>query len=213
MARQAAAAGVKRFVFLSSIKVNGEATGDTPFTSADAPAPVDPYAVSKLEAEQGLREIARKTGLEVVIIRPPLVYGLGAGGNFARLRRLAATGWPLPLGGIRNKRSLIGIDNLCDCIKVCLHHSDAAGRTFLVSDNHDVSTPDLVRLLASAVGRTAYLPAIPVGMLQMAAKFCGRGPEMKRLTENLQLDCSDTLRLLNRQPAVSLEEGIRRSVK
>ncbi len=165
-----------------------------------------------MEAEQGLLKISRESGLEVVIVRPPLVYGQEAGGNFARLRWLAARGWPLPLGGIHNQRSLIGIENLCDCINICLYHSEAAGKTFLVSDNHDISTPDLVRLLASSVGRTAHLPSLPVGILQMAAKICGRGSEVKRLTENLQIDCSDTMRLLNWQPVISLEEGIKRSV-
>ncbi len=212
LARQAAEAGVKRFVFLSSIKVNGEETGEVPFRPSDTPAPVDPYGISKLEAEKGLQEIARQTGLEVVIIRPPLVYGKEAGGNFARLRRLALKGWPLPLGGMHNKRSLIGVDNLCDCIIVCLHHPNAAGKTLLVSDNHDISTPDLVRLLASSASRSIWLLPVPVGVLQLLAKLCGRGPEVKRLTENLQVDCSETMRLLNWQPPVSLEQGIKRSV-
>jgi len=212
LARQAAAAGVKRFVFLSSIKVNGEETGDVPFHPSDTPAPVDPYSISKLEAERGLQEISRATGLEVVIIRPPLVYGREAGGNFARLRRLAAKGWPLPLAAVHNKRSLIGVENLCDCIRVCLHHPDAAGKTLLVSDNHDISTPDLVCLLASSAGRSIRLLPIPVGVLKLLAKLCGRGPEVKRLTENLQIDCSETTRLLNWQPPVSLEQGIKRSV-
>ena len=212
LARQAAAVGVKRFVFLSTIKVNGEETGDVPFHSSDIPAPVDPYGISKLEAERGLQKIAHATGLEVVIIRPPLVYGPGAGGNYGRLRRLAAKGWPLPLAAVHNKRSFIGVDNLCDCIRVCLHHPDAAGKTLLVSDNHDISTPDLVRLLASSAGRSIRLLPVPVGVLQMLAKLCGREPEVKRLTENLQVDCSETMRLLNWQPPVSLEQGIKRSV-
>lgn len=212
LAQQAAAAGVKRFVFLSSIKVNGEKTGDKPFYPSDTPAPVDPYGISKLEAERGLHEIGRVTGFEVVIIRPPLVYGREVGGNFARLRSLAAKGWPLPLGAVHNKRSLIGVENLCDCIRACLDYKHAAGSPLLVSDNDDVSTPDLIRLLASSAGRSIRLLPVPVAILQTLAKLCGRGPEMKRLTENLQVDCSETMRLLNWQPPVSLEQGIKRSV-
>ena len=212
LARQAAEAGVKRFVFLSSIKVHGEKTGDTPFSPSDPPVPIDPYGISKLEAERGLQEIARATGLEVVIIRPPLVYGREAGGNFGRLRKLAVKGLPLPLGAVHNKRSLIGIENLCDCIRVCLEHPGAIKVPLLVSDNQDVSTPNLIRMLATSVNRSIMLPPVPVDLLRLMAKLCGREQELNRLTENLQVDCTETMRLLNWIPPVSLEQGIRRSV-
>ncbi len=212
LARQAAAAGVQRVVFLSSIKVNGESTAEIPFRHSDTPVPVDPYGISKLEAEQGLQELMRTTGIEVVIIRPPLVYGAQAGGNFDRLRRLAVQGFPLPLGSVNNKRSLIGVENLCDCIRVCLEHPAAVGEPLLVSDNQDISTPDLVRLLAFSAGRSIRLPPVPVGLLLLFASFCGKGAEIRRLTENLQVDCSQTLRQLNWQPPFSLEQGIKRSI-
>ena len=151
-------------------------------------------------------------GLEVVIIRPPLVYGKEAGGNFSRLRNLAAKGWPLPLGAVHNKRSLIGIENLCDCIRICLEHPAATKSPLLVSDNHDISTPELIRLLAASAGQSIHLPSLPVTLLKLLAKLAGRSQEMQRLVSNLQIDCSETMRLLNWSPPVSLELGIKRSV-
>jgi UDP-glucose 4-epimerase len=212
LARQAAERGVKRFVFLSSIGVNGTKTEETPFHPSTPPAPAEPYSISKLEAENGLLRIARETGLEVVIIRPPLVYGKGAPGNFARLQTLIASGIPLPFASINNKRSLVGIDNLCHCIKVCLDHPNATRKPLLISDNQDISTPGLIRLIAAAAGRAPRLLPFPVSLLRMLASLAGRGPEIGRLTENLQVDCTETLRLLDWQPPVNLEEEIRRSI-
>ena len=212
LARQAAENGVKRFVFISSIKVHGEKTDTTPFHPSAPPAPTDPYSKSKLEAENGLLQIARETGLEIVIIRPPLVYGKEAEGNFARLRKLSTLGFPLPFGSINNKRSLVGIDNLCSLIKTCLDHPNATRAPLLVSDNQDISTPDLIRLLAASAGRSIRLLPVPVPALQMLATLCGRGPEIGRLSESLQIDCSETMRLLDWHPPVSLKEGIKQSI-
>lgn len=208
LANQAAAAGVKRFIFLSSIKANGEETFDQPYHHTVPPTPIDPYGITKLDAEKGLLEISKRTGMEVVIIRPPLVYGKEAGGNFSRLRKLAARGWPLPLGAIDNKRSLIGIENLCDCIRVCLDHPNAPKFPLLVSDNHDISTPGLIRLLATSTGKSIYLPPVPVFILQLVGKITGRSSEIQRLVSNLQVDCSATMLLLNWTPPVTLEQGI-----
>lgn len=156
LARRAAQAGVKRFIFISTIKVNGEGR-DEPYRETDAPAPKDAYAISKWEAEQGLQRIARETGLEVVILRPPLVYGPGVKANFLRLMRTVEKGWPLPLGAIRNRRSLLYLGNFVDAIRLCVEHPAAAGQTFLVDDGQPVSTPDLIRAVAHAMGRPARL--------------------------------------------------------
>ncbi len=212
LARQAAAAGIKRFIFLSSIKVNGEATSNKPFRPSDTASPVDPYGISKHEAEKGLLKIGQATGLEIVIIRPPLVYGREARGNFSRLRKLAAKGWPLPLGAVHNKRSLIGIDNLCDFIRICLDHPAATQSPLLVSDNHDISTPELIRLLAASAGKSIFLPPLPVDLLKILAKLAGCGPEIQRLVSNLQVDCSETMRLLQWTPPLTLDLGIKRCI-
>ncbi len=156
LARQAAEAGVKRFVFISTIKVNGEGC-DAPYRETDVPAPEDAYAISKWEAEQGLQRIAADTGLEVVTLRPPLVYGPGVKANFLRLLRTVERGWPLPLGAIRNLRSLLYLGNFVDAIRVCAEHPAAAGQTFLLDDGEPVSTPELVRAVAHAMGRPARL--------------------------------------------------------
>jgi nucleoside-diphosphate-sugar epimerase len=156
LAEQAATEGVRRLVYLSSIKVNGEKTAHgAPFLFSDAPAPEDAYAISKWEAEQALWEVSSKTGLEVVVVRPTLVYGTGVKGNLARLLKLVRSGVPLPLGAVKNRRSLIGLDNLVDLLIRCVDHPEAAGQTILVSDGEDVSTPDLLRYMAGAMGRTA----------------------------------------------------------
>jgi len=210
LARQAAEKGVGRFIFLSTIKVNGEETIDRPFRADDRPAPSDPYAISKLEAEDGLRRIAGETGMEAVIIRSPLVYGPGAGGNFARLLGLACAGWYLPLGGINNQRSLVGIDNLCSLISVCLAHPAAANRILLVSDGEDVSTPELIRHLAGGCRRPARLFPLPPVLLRLSARLLGREAELRRLTSSLQVDSLPTRRLLDWQPPVSLAQGIAR---
>lgn len=207
LARQAADAGVKRFVFVSSIKVNGEAGR---FTEADAPNPADPYGVSKLEAETGLREIEARTGIEVVIVRPPLVYGPGVKGNMATLMRGIRAGVPFPLGAVNNRRSLVGRDNLVDFIITCIDHSDAAGETFFVSDGEDMSTPDLIRRLADALGKSARLIPVPVALLNAAATIAGKRDVIQRLTGSLQLDISKARRVLRWSPPVSVNDGLRR---
>lgn len=209
LAAQAAAAGVRRFVFASSVKVNGEATAaDHPYTERDAPAPQDAYAISKWEAEQGLRQIAASTGMEVVIIRPPLVYGPGVKANFAALMRAVQRGVPLPLGAVHNLRSLVGLDNLVDFIITCTRHPAAANQTFLVSDGADISTPDLVRAMARAAGRPARLLSVPVGVLASLASLLGKRAVVDRLCSSLQLDISKARELLQWTPPVTLEEGL-----
>ena len=213
LARQATAAGVKRFVFISSIKVNGESTqSGRAFTEADAPNPQDAYGQSKCEAEQGLRKIAINTGMEVVIIRPPLVYGPGVKANFAALIRAVQRGWPLPLGAVHNQRSLVALDNLVDFIVTCITHPQAANQTFLVSDGHDLSTTELVRGMAQATGVPARLLPLPVWVLQAGASLLGKGDAVQRLCGNLQVDISKARNLLGWVPPVSVKEGLRRAM-
>jgi nucleoside-diphosphate-sugar epimerase len=213
LARQAAVAGVKRFVFVSSIKVNGESTqSGRAFTEADAPDPQDPYGRSKHEAEQGLRQLAAESGMEVVIIRPPLVYGPGVKANFAALMRAVQRGWPLPLGAVHNQRSLVALDNLVDFIVTCITHRQAVNQTFLVSDGHDLSTTELVRGMARAAGVSARLLPVPVWALRAGAALLGRGEALQRLCGNLQVDISKAQSLLGWIPPVSVEEGLRRAV-
>jgi nucleoside-diphosphate-sugar epimerase len=212
LARQSVAAGVKRFVFISSIKVNGEATHlGRPFKAHDAPAPLDAYGVSKMEAEQGLREIAQQTGMEVVIIRPPLVYGPGAKANFATMMRWLQRGVPLPLGTIHNQRSLVALDNLVDLIVTCLTHSAAVNQTFLVSDGEDVSTTELLRRMGQALGRPARLIPVPVSLLKLAAAMVGKQDVAQRLCGSLHVDIEKTRRLLGWTPPLTLDEGLRRA--
>ena len=214
LARQAAVAGVRRFVFVSSIKVNGEATQPGhPFTADDVPAPLDDYGVSKMEAENGLREIAGQTGMEVVIIRPPLVYGLGVKANFAAMMRWLQRGIPLPLGAIHNQRSLVALDNLVDLIVTCLTHPAAANQTFLVSDGEDVSTTELLRRMGQALGRPARLIPVPVSWLKLAAAMMGKQDVAQRLCGSLQVDIEKTRRLLGWTPPLSLDEGLRRAAR
>lgn len=214
LARQAAAAGVKRFVFISSIKVNGESTQPgQAFSEADAPNPQDAYGQSKFEAEQGLREIALDTGMEVVIIRPPLVYGPGVKANFAALMHAVQRGWPLPLGAVHNLRSLVALDNLVDFIVVCTTHPQATNQTFLVSDGQDISTTALVRGMAQAAGVRARLLPVPVWVLQASAKLLGKGDSVQRLCGNLQVDIAKARTLLGWVPPVSIEEGLRRAAR
>ncbi|MDO9197159.1 SDR family oxidoreductase [Rhodoferax sp.] len=213
LARQAAAAMVKRFVFISSVKVNGEATlPGRPFTADDAPAPLDPYGVSKMEAEQGLRQIAAQTGMAVVIIRPPLVYGPGVKANFAALMRAVQRGWPLPLGAVHNQRSLVALDNLVDFIVTCITHPQAANQTFLVSDGHDLSTTELVRGLARAARMPVRLLPVPVWALRAGAALLGKGDAVQRLCGNLQVDISKARSLLGWTPPISVDDGLRRAV-
>lgn len=213
LARQCVQAGVKRFIFLSSIKVNGEATRPGQrFAEWDAPAPRDAYAISKLEAEQGLHELSAPSGMEVVIIRPPLVYGRGVKANFAALVRGVQCGWPLPLGAICNQRSLVALDNLVDLIAVCLVHPGAANETFLVSDGQDLSTPDLIRGIAHAVGAKPRLLRVPVWALRAVASLLGKRDAMQRLCGDLQVDIDKARRLLGWSPPVSVDEGLRRAL-
>jgi nucleoside-diphosphate-sugar epimerase len=213
LARQAAAAGVKRFVFISSVKVNGESTSPgLVFTEADAPNPQDAYGQSKHEAEQGLRQLGADTGMEVVIIRPPLVYGPGVKANFAALIRAVQRGWPLPLGAVHNQRSLVALDNLVDFIFTCITHPQAANQTFLVSDGQDLSTTELVLGMAKAAGVSARLLPVPVWALQAGAALLGKGDAVQRLCGNLQVDMSKARSLLVWVPPVSVEEGLRRAM-
>jgi len=212
IAQQAAAAGVKRFVFISSVKVNGEQTKPgQPFTEADEPNPQDAYGQSKHEAEMGLRQIAADTGLEVVIIRPPLVYGPGVKANFAALTHAVQRGWPLPLGSVHNQRSLVALDNLVDFIITCTSHRQAANQTFLVSDGQDLSTTELIRGMAQAAGVPARLLPVPVWALQAGATLLGKSEAVQRLCGNLQVDIAKAQTLLGWVPPVSVEDGLRRA--
>jgi UDP-glucose 4-epimerase len=213
LARQAADAGVRRFIFLSTIGVNGNATQpEVAFKENDASLPHDPYSVSKHEAEVGLRGIARSTGMEVVIIRPTLVYGKNAPGNFGKLTRLVACGMPLPLASIPNRRSLVGIDNLVDFIITCLEHPAAANETFLISDGEDLSTPDLIQRMARAMNRPAHLLPVPKSMLMAAATMLGKHDMAQRLCSSLRVDTWKARTLLAWNPPVSVDEGLRRAV-
>ena len=214
LARQAAAAGVRRFVFISSIKVNGETTElDQPFTADDEPAPLDPYGISKMEAEQGLREIAAKTGMEVVIIRPPLVYGPGVKANFQTMMRWLARGVPLPLGAIHNRRSMVALDNLVDLILTCIDHPAAANQTFLVSDGEDLSTTQLLQRLGRALGRPARLIPVPAMLLKVGAALVGKPAIAQRLCGSLQVDISKTQQLLGWVPPLSIDEGLKKAAE
>lgn len=213
LARQAAAAGFKRFVFVSSVKVNGESTQlGLAFTEADAPNPQDAYGQSKHEAEQGLRQLSAETGMEVVIIRPPLVYGPGVKANFAALMRAVQRGWPLPLGSVHNQRSLVALDNLVDFIVTCITHPNAANETFLVSDGQDLSITELVCGMAQAARVTARFLPVPVWALQAGASLLGKGDAAQRLCGNLQVDMSKARSLLSWVPPVCVEEGLRRAM-
>ena len=211
LANQAAVAGVRRFVFVSSVKVHGEATlAGHPFVESDMPAPQDAYAISKWEAEQGLLQISASTGMEVVIIRPPLVYGPGVKANFAALMRAVEHGLPLPLGAVKNLRSLVGLDNLVNFIITCTHHPAAANQKFLVSDGADISTPDLIRAIAHVVGRPERLISVPLGALIFVSSLIGKRTAIDRLCGNLQLDISKARKILQWQPPYSLEVGLQR---
>jgi nucleoside-diphosphate-sugar epimerase len=212
LARQAASADVKRFVFISSIKVNGEFTvPGRPFRAGDPPAPQDPYAISKSEAEAGLREIAAATGMHVVVVRPPLVYGPAVKGNFALLMRWVARGLPLPLGAVDNRRSLVALDNLVDLLALSALHPGAANRTFLVSDGEDLSTTDLLRRLGQALGKPARLFSVPEPWLRRSAALAGRSDVALRLCASLQVDMASTRDLLGWTAPVGVDEGLRRA--
>ncbi|MGP3789240.1 UDP-glucose 4-epimerase family protein [Pseudomonas sp. B392_1p] len=209
LARQAVAAGVKRFIFISSIGVNGN-INTRPFIADDQPNPAEPYAQSKWEAEQCLTQLAAETGMELVIIRPPLVYGPFAPGNFGSLVRWIEKGVPLPLGAIHNKRTLVGIDNLTDLIIRCIDHPAAANQVFLAGDGEDLSTTQLLRSVAKAMGRPSRLIPVPAVVLQLGATVLGKKAVAQRLLGSLQVDISKTRHLLDWTPPVSVDEGLKR---
>ena len=214
LAKQAANAGVKRFIFISSIKVNGESTElDSPFHADDAVMPRDAYGISKLEAETALIRLGNATSMEIVIIRPPLVYGAGVKANFYSMMRWLDKGIPLPLGAIHNKRSFVALDNLVDLIIVCINHPAAAGEVFLVSDNEDLSTSELLQRMATALGKPARLLAIPVGTLQFVAKLLGKQAIAQRLCGSLQLDINKTRQMLGWTPPVSVNEALKKAAQ
>jgi len=211
LAQGAVSSGVKRFIFLSSIGVNGN-WNDVPFTEDNIYNPAEPYAVSKMEAEQGLRQLADETGLEVVIIRPPLVYGLNAPGNFRWLLRAVEKGIPLPLGSIYNQRSFVGLDNLVDFIVTCIEHPAAENQTFLVADGEDLSTTELLQRLAKAMNKPARLIPVPLKTLELVVGLFGRQAIIQRLCGNLQIDISKARELLSWEPPVSVDDGLKRCV-
>lgn len=208
LAQQAADAGVKRFVFLSSIKVNGEER-DEAYSENDQPAPIGPYATSKRDAELGLWEVADRSGMEVVVIRPPLVYGPGVKANFLSMMRWLHRGVPLPFGAISNRRSLVSIGNLVDFIITCVDHPAAANETFMVSDGEDLSTTDLLVRLAAALEVKARLIKVPVPVLRLGATMFGQGETLRRLCGSLCVDASKANRLLNWSPPLSVDDGLR----
>src|SRR5690554_2271468 len=210
LARQAAAAGVRRFIFLSSSKVNGELTEPgRPFTTHDSPSPADPYAVSKAEAEAGLLQLAKQTGMELVIIRPVLVYGPGVKGNFQRMMAWVKRGRVLPLGAVDNRRSLVALGNLVDLVATCVDHPAAAGQIFLVSDGRDLSTPEMLRHMGRALGRPVRLAWLPVAWLKVGAALLGKRDVAQRLCGSLQVDIEHTCKTLGWMPPVSVEQGFR----
>ena len=215
LARRAAENGVSRFVYLSSIKVNGEQTSiGVPFTADQQPNPGDPYGVSKREAEDGLRALAKETGMEVVIIRPPLVYGPGVKANFLAMMRWLSRGVPLPFGSVtENRRSLVALDNLIDLIVTCIDHPAAANQTFLVSDGEDLSTAELLRRMGQALGTPARQIPVPVVLLNLGATLLGRPGVAQRLCGSLQVDITKTREMLGWAPPVSVDEGLRRTAQ
>jgi len=212
LARAAASSGARRLVFISSVGVNGNASGSRPFGPKDAAAPHSPYACSKHEAELALRDLSAKSGLEIVVLRPPLVYGPSAPGNFARLLRAVRQGVPLPLGAVNNKRSLVARGNLVDLILRCATRPEAAGQTFMVSDGHDLSTTELLQHMAAALGRSARLLPVPTALLQAAAALTGRRALAQQLLDNLQVDISTTRSLLGWTPPLSVVQAMRDAV-
>ncbi len=208
LAEAAAAAGVKRFVFMSSVKAVGEETYGRPFRETDPPQPEDAYGISKWEAEQELRDVASRTGLELVILRPPLVYGPEAKGNLLTLLNVCVLGWPLPLRRIDNRRSLVSARNLASAIETAAFHPGAAGATFFVADGEDISTADLIGRLAHAMGRAPHLFAMPKSLLSLARRLPGLGVKVRRLTGSLQVDSEAIRRQLGWKPPQSLDAGL-----
>ena len=213
LAKCAVRVGVKRFVFVSSIKVNGEETKHTAFTEKDIPAPQDAYAISKWEAEQALRKIEAESGMEVVILRPPLIYGPGVKANFLNLVKLVDKGIPLPLGCIKNTRSLLGLSNMVSAITTCITHEKAAGKTYLLSDGEDVSTPELVRRIGAALDKKPKLLPVPTAWLQLAGKLTGKTAQVERLLGSLAIDSSKIRNDLDWKPVCSMQEELAKMAK
>jgi nucleoside-diphosphate-sugar epimerase len=214
LARQAAIAGVRRFVFVSSVKVNGENTPfGQPFTVEDTPRPLDPYGISKAEAERALMQLAEQTGMEVVILRPVLVYGPGVKANFQVMMRWLRRGAGLLLGALNNRRSLVALDNLVDCIATCIHHPAAANQIFLVSDGEDLTVADLLRRTSNAFNQRAILIPVPKAILKVAGRILGREDIVQRLCDTLQVDISKTRRMLDWEPPVSIDASLRKTVQ
>lgn len=212
LAKLAAESGVTRFIFISSIKVNGESTiPGEPFTADDEPNPIDAYGISKHEAEEALKQLGRATGMEVVIIRPPLVYGPGVKANFLSMLNWLNKGTPLPLGAVANKRSLVAIGNLVSLIVTCIDHPSAANQTFLVSDGEDLSTTQLLRRLATALGKPARLLPFPEWLLKLVASMLGKQGIARRVCESLQLDISKNHDMLEWAPPVNIDEAMRKT--
>lgn len=211
LADQAAMAGVRRLIYFSTIKVHGEQT-EKIYSASDEVNPLDPYALSKWRAEQGLQEIQRKTALEVVIIRPPLIYGPKVKGNFLRLISLVNKGWPIPLASVENKRSMVSLDNLCDFVKVAMTHKKADGEVFLVSDGHDLSTPELIQNIADSMKKPARLLPFPVSGLYFFACLAGKKPEVERLCGSLRVDIQKNQNILGWRPPCTIKTGIEKAV-
>ena len=210
LARQAAEAGVKRFIFISSIKVNGEITQPgNPFKAEITNPPTDPYGLSKFEAEHGLMSLAKNTGMEIVIIRPPLVYGPGVKANFLSMIKWVDKGAPLPLGAIHNQRSLVALGNLVSFICHCINHPKAANEVFLIADGEDVSTTQLLQKVAKALGKKAHLLPIPVSLMRFAARLIGKQSVASRLFDSLQVDSSKARALLEWEPVISMDEQLK----
>ena len=209
LAEAAAKAGVKRFVFVSSIKVNGEFTESQPFSENDTPQPKDAYAISKWQAEKALRKIEKETGMEVVILRPPLIYGAGVKANFASLLKLVDKALPLPFGSINNKRSLIYLGNFVDAIVTCAKHPNAGGQTFLVSDREIVSMSELVKKIAFALNRPSYIFPLPLANMRFFAKMVGKTTSLNRLTQSLVVDSTKIHKALSWQPPFTMEQGLK----
>lgn len=211
LVRAAAAAGVRRFIFASSVKAVGEG-GTRPYSETSAVNPTDPYGMSKLEAEQAVQAIGKQTGIETVILRLPLVYGPGVRANFFRLMQLVDRGLPLPLASVGNRRSMIFLGNLVDALRMCLSHKNAAGQIFMVSDGDDLSTPDLIRRIATAMGKKACLVKCPPGLLRIAGSLAGKGPEARRLIGSLSVDSHRIQNELGWTPPYTVEQGLARTV-
>jgi nucleoside-diphosphate-sugar epimerase len=212
LARQAVEQGIKRFIFISSVKVNGESTTDKPFSALDLPAPIEPYGQSKLEAECALRKLSKETGLEIIIVRPPLIYGPGVRANFLKLMQLVKLGVPLPFGNIQNRRSLVALDNVVDLLILCAYHPYAAGKTFMVSDDEDLSLSNLIALIARSMDKHPIMVPVPANLMMSCAHLFGKAENASRLFGSLQVDITDTKACLGWHPVESVEMAVEKTV-